>query len=215
MTEYAAPFITFEGGEGSGKSTQVNILFQRLLQAGIDVVSYREPGGTRGAESIRELLVKGDGERWTPVTEALLMSASRSELVEKCVLPQLEKGTWVICDRFADSTIAYQGYGHKVGEARIQELNHFTIGDLKAKLTFIFQINPEVGLARASLREGSEDRYERFDLTFHQRVAEGYAEILRRNPDRCIAINALLDITTISELIFAEVVQRFGRGCAL
>jgi len=209
MMNSKAPFITFEGGEGVGKSTQIEILFRRLLLEDIDVVSYREPGGTKGAEDIRALLVKGDGERWTPTTEALLMSAARAELVQKHILPQLEGGTWVLCDRFTDSTLAYQGYGHGLGYKNIQELNHFTVGELKPDLTFIFQLDPELGLARTTRREGGEDRYERLDINFHHRVAEGYAEVLKNNPDRCMAINGLLDIDMISQLIYSEVKKRF------
>jgi dTMP kinase len=210
MMRNKAPFITFEGGEGSGKTTQIAVLYKKLLQMGVDVVSYREPGGTKGAESIRELLVKGDGERWTPTTEALLMSASRADLVYKRILPQLEASTWVLCDRFTDSTLAYQGYGHNLGYDHILALNSFTVGTLTPDLTFIFQINPELGLERTALREGGEDRFEKFDLAFHQRVEAGYEEVLKNNTDRCVAINALLDIDMISELIFKQMMNRFG-----
>lgn len=209
MRQRQIPFITFEGGEGSGKSTQIDILYRKLLQIGIDAVSYREPGGTRGAEDIRALILKGEGERWGPIAEALLMSASRADLVEKRILPHLKQGIWVLCDRFTDSTLAYQGYGHQLGYESIHDLNHFTVGNLKPDLTFIFQINPEVGLARTATRTGGEDRYERFDLSFHERVAEGYEEILKNNPERCMGINALLDINEISHLIFKEVTRRF------
>lgn len=210
MMTNKAPFITFEGGEGCGKSTQIELLFRRLLQVGIDAVSYREPGGTKGAEDIRSLLLQGDGERWTPTTEALLMSAARADLVEKRILPQLEKGSWVLCDRFTDSTLAYQGFGHGLGYAPITALNYFTVGSLKPDLTFIFQLNPELGLERTALREGGKDRYEQFDLSFHNRVEKGYEEILKKNPERCVAINALLDIEMISQIIFAEVSKRFA-----
>ena len=115
MTSQKAPFITFEGGEGSGKTTQIALLCQALIKRGIDVASYREPGGTDGSEEIRRLILKGDGDRWTSRAEALLMSASRAELVVKRLLPHLEGGTWVVCDRFTDSTMAYQGYGHGLG----------------------------------------------------------------------------------------------------
>ena len=209
MKNSSAPFITFEGGEGTGKSTQIEILYRRLLLEEIDVVSCREPGGTKGAEDIRQLLVKGEGERWMPTTEALLMSAARADLVQKRILPQIEGGTWGLCDRFTDSTLAYQGYGHGLGYKNIEELNHFTVGDLKPDLTFIFQINPEVGLARTKQRKEGEDRYERLDINFHRRVAEGYAEVLKNNPNRCVAINALLDIDMISGYIFEEVHRRF------
>ncbi len=209
MTVHKAPFIVFEGGEGSGKSTQIEILYRKLLQGDIDVVSYREPGGTKGAEDIRELLVKGDRERWNPVTEALLMSAARADLVEKHILPQLEKGTWVLCDRFTDSTIAYQGYGHQLGAQAIEDLNRFTVGTLKPDLAFVFQINAELGLERAALRQAGVDRFERYDITFHQRVAEGYGDILKKNPETHVEINGLLDIDDISQIIFKEVCHRF------
>lgn len=206
---YKAPFITFEGGEGSGKSTQIEILFKKLLQSEVDVVSYREPGGTKGAEEIRHLLMEGDGDRWTSRTEALLMSAARADLVQKRIIPQLEGGTWVLCDRFADSTIAYQGYGHKLGKEQIESLNLFTIEDLKPSLTFVFQISAELGLQRAALRRTGIDRFHRYDLDFHQRVEKGYEDILMNTPDRCVGINALLDIDMISKQIFDEVRKRF------
>ncbi len=210
MTSHKAPFITFEGGEGCGKSTQVDLLFRHLLLLGIDVVSYREPGGTKGAEEIRSLLLEGDGDRWTPTTEALLMSAARADLVEKRIRPQLNKGGWVLCDRFTDSTLAYQGFGHGLDDASIAQLNQFTVGSLTPDLTFVFQLNPKLGLERTALRAGGKDRYETFDLSFHTKVEKGYEEILKRNPERCVAVNALLDIEMISEMIFTEVSQRFG-----
>lgn len=210
MINKRPPFITFEGGEGSGKTTQCAILYDALLKLGVDVILFREPGGTKGAEEIRNLILNGDGDRWTSKAEALLMSASRAELVQKRILPHLEDGTWVICDRFTDSTIAYQGYGHELGFESIEGLNKFTVGTLEPDVTFVFQLNPELGLARTALREGGEDRYEHFDLKFHYRVEEGYQEILKKYPDRCISINALLDIDAISHLIFNEVEKRFG-----
>jgi dTMP kinase len=209
MTNHKVPFITFEGGEGSGKTTQSALLNQELLKLGIDVVLYREPGGTKGAEEIRHLILNGDRDRWTSKAEALLMSASRAELVEKRILPHLEEGTWVVCDRFTDSTMAYQGYGHNLGFELIEGLNKFTVGNLEPDLTFIFQLSPELGLARTALRKGGEDRYENFSLEFHRRVEEGYKTVLEKNPHRCVAINALLDISTISRLIFNEVEKRF------
>lgn len=204
-----APFITFEGGEGTGKTTQVEILNRTLLQLEVDVLSLREPGGTPGAEHIRELVLHRDTEHWTPVTEALLMSASRSDLVRKRLIPALDKGTWVLCDRFTDSTMAYQGFGHQLGYEEIDSLNHFTVGDLKPDLTFVFELNPELGLARAEVRNGSKDRIEAYDLQFHKRVAEGFAEVLKRNPERCVAINALFDIDMIAAHIYTEVERRF------
>ena len=210
MTIRKTPFITFEGGEGSGKTTQSVLLYQALLKIGVDVVSYREPGGTKGSEEIRHLILNGPGDRWTPRAEALLMSASRAELVHKRILPHLKDNTWVICDRFTDSTLAYQGFGHDLGYEPIDELNKFTVGSLEPDLTFIFQLSPELGLARTALREGGEDRYEHFELDFHLKVEQGYKEILKRNPQRCVPINAFLDIDTVSKTIFTEVTKRFG-----
>ena len=210
MKFHKAPFITFEGGEGSGKTTQISILYNRLLQNGLDVVQYREPGGTKGAEEIRELLMEGEWERWNSTTEALLMSAARADLIQKKIIPQLEGNTWVLCDRFADSTLAYQGYGHELGAKCIKELNHFTVGNLEPDLTFILQINAEIGLQRAGLRKAGINRFERSDVHFHERVQKGYEEILKENPKRCVGINALLDIDEISQMIFDEVVKRFN-----
>src|SRR3989338_3355605 len=209
MKLHKAPFITFEGGEGSGKSTQIHILFERLLQMDIDVVQYREQGGRKGAEEIRSLLFEGEQERWSPTSEALLLSAARADLIQKKILPALEGNTWVLCDRYADSTLAYQGFGHELGEKPIKELNRFTIGDLEPDLTFVFQINAEIGLQRVADRKTHTDRFERNDILFHQRVQKGYDEILKKNPQRCIPINALLDIDRISQLIFDEVMKRF------
>ena len=175
----------------------------------IDVVQYREPGGTKGAEEIRSLLFEGEQERWSPTSEALLLSAARADLIQKKILPALEGNTWVLCDRYADSTLAYQGFGHELGEKPIKELNRFTIGDLEPDLTFVFQINAEIGLQRVADRKTHTDRFERNDILFHQRVQKGYDEILKKNPQRCIPINALLDIDRISQLIFDEVMKRF------
>lgn len=209
MSLHSAPFITFEGGEGSGKSTQIDILYRKLLLGGINVASYREPGGTKGAEEIRTLLMEGDGQRWNSTTEALLMSAARADLIQRHILPELNSGMWVLCDRFTDSTIAYQGYGHQLGYDKVQELNDFTVGKLEPDLTFVFQISPELGLERTALRKTGIHRFETFDLDFHKRVAKGYDDVLIKFPHRCISINALLDIDIISEMIFDEVKSRF------
>lgn len=210
MTIQNVPFITFEGGEGTGKTTQSLILYQALLKLGIDVILYREPGGTKGSEEIRHLILNGNKDRWSPKAEALLMSASRAELVYKRIIPHLKDNTWVICDRFTDSTLAYQGFGHDLGYEAIDKLNKFTVGSLEPDLTFIFQLSPELGLARTAVRKSGEDRYEHFELDFHLKVEKGYREILKRNPHRCVAINAFLDIDTISQNIFAEVTKKFG-----
>lgn len=195
------PFITFEGGEGAGKSTQIEILAQHLRSLGIQVECVREPGGTPGAEEIRSIILKGKTTRWDAVTEALLMSAARRDLLTKKILPLLETGVWVLCDRHYDSTTAYQGFGHGLGYDRISELNHFTVGDFAPDLTFIFDLPPEIGLARTHGRSGGEDRYERMALDFHTRVHEGFKEILMRHPERCVGVDALLDIESLSHVL--------------
>lgn len=209
MARTGAPFITFEGGEGSGKSTQAKILHETLVAQGINVISYREPGGTPGAEEIRNLLMQGDKSRWNAKTEALLMSAARADLIYRHIIPELEQGQWVICDRFADSTTAYQGFGHGLGYDKIMELNDFTIETLEPNLTFIFQISPELGMERVMKRKTGHYRFEQLDMDFHRRVAEGYAEVLEKNPHRCIPIDATQDIETTTQVILSFVKERF------
>ena len=209
MARQRAPFITFEGGEGSGKSTQAKILHDVLKDQGVDVLSYREPGGTSGAEEIRNILMQGDKGRWNAKTEALLMSAARADLIHRHIIPELESGKWIICDRFADSTTAYQGYGHGLGYDKVMDLNNFTIGSLTPDLTFIFQIDPMLGMERVMKRKTGHYRFEQLDMDFHQLVADGYNEILKRNPDRCVPIDATQDIETTTQTILSHIKDRF------
>ena len=183
-------FITFEGGEGTGKSTQVNLLAGALREAGIDVVTTREPGGAPGAEEIRNLLVNGAVNRWTPLSEALLNYAARSEHLDKTVYPALEKGQWVISDRFADSTMAYQGFGHGIERDTLNKLYAAVLGEFKPALTVIFDLDLETGLKRAGARGEGEDRYERMGTEFHERLRQGFLEIARGEPDRCAVVDA-------------------------
>ena len=146
-------FITFEGGEGSGKSTQIKILKKRLSKNQKKIILTREPGGTKEAEIIRKLLVRGKSAKWSGTTEVLLMSTARKDHVDKVILPNLKKGNWVLCDRFIDSTLAYQGYGRNVGEILIKNLNKSLINNLKPNLTFLFDIDPKIGLRRSKKRK--------------------------------------------------------------
>jgi len=182
-------FITFEGGEGSGKSTQIKLLADSLKRAGLDPLITREPGGAPGAEQIRSLLVDGAPDRWDPVTEALLHYAARREHLRRTVRPALDQGRWVVCDRFADSTMAYQGYGHGLGRDWVAALHEAVVPDLTPDLTVILDIPVETGLKRAAVRGGA-DRYERMDIEFHQRLRDGFLDIARREPERCILIGA-------------------------
>jgi dTMP kinase len=203
-------FITFEGGEGAGKSTQVSLLAKRLADLGIATLTTREPGGAPGAEDIRNLLVNGDTDRWTPLSEALLNYAARAEHLDKTILPALDGGTCVVCDRFYDSTTAYQGYGHGMDLTTLDNIRQAVLGDFKPDLTIMLDLPLELGLERAVARGGGEDRYERMGHEFHERLAQGFRTIAAHEPDRCIIIEATADIETIAETIWQTTCQRLG-----
>jgi dTMP kinase len=203
-------FITFEGGEGSGKSTQLRRLADALGARGIACVTTREPGGCPGAEEIRRLLVEGGVGRWQPMSEALLNYAARIEHVAHTITPALTRGDWVLSDRFADSTMAYQGYGHGLGPEAIARLHKLALGDLRPDLTLIFDIPVEDGLARARARGGNEDRYERMDKAFHERLRMGFLAIAKAEPQRCAVIDASGDVETVAGRVLATVTTRLS-----
>jgi len=202
-------FITFEGGEGAGKSTQVKRLAAALEAGGRDVVETREPGGSAGAEEIRKLLVAGAVDRWQPTTELLLHYAARFEHVEMVIRPALKAGKWVICDRFHDSTVAYQGFGHGLRVERITDLHQLLLDDFKPDLTFIMDISVEAGLARTGGRDGNEDRYERMGRDFHERLRQGFLDIAAAEPERCAVVDASLDEDAVHETVLIGVANRF------
>ncbi len=203
-------FITLEGGEGAGKSTQIRLLADALRAAGIDVVTTREPGGSAGAEAVRDLLVNGEPGRWLPVSEAMLLSAARHDHVMRSIRPALDAGRWVLCDRFADSTMAYQGYGHGLDHEVLTTLRDIAIGKTRPDLTLILDIDPAQGLARAAARRGGEDRYERMQVTFHERLREGYQAIAKAEPFRCVIVDASAGIDVIQAAIRAVIADRLG-----
>jgi len=210
-------FISFEGGEGSGKTTQIRRLESWFRQRGREVVVTREPGGSPGAEEIRNLLLTGDPGRWDAVTEALLMFASRRDHVERTIRPALAEGKVVLCDRFADSSVAYQGFGHGLGAEFIRNLWQIAIDGFKPDLTLIFDLPVEVGLERAGARfaniSAAEDRFERMGTEFHQRLRNGFIEIARKNPERCEIVDANGDIDLVCERMISVVSARLsGRG---
>lgn len=205
-------FITFEGGEGAGKSTQVRLLAEALRSHGKNVLVTREPGGSHGAEAIRTLLVSGATDRWDGRTEALLHNAARRDHLIKTVWPAMEQGTWVICDRFADSTLAYQGYGHGLDHGLIKALAKVTMDDFAPDLTLILDLPVEEGLHRAGGRGGGEDRYERMGEPFHQRLRQGFLEIARAEPERCVVIDADAAVESVHALVLALVAQRLEKG---
>lgn len=203
-------FISFEGGEGAGKSTQIRRLAERLRAAGHDVVVTREPGGSPGAEAIRDLLVNGAADRWSPVTETLLMYAARRDHVERVIRPALSRGAIVLCDRFADSTRAYQGAGGDAPASLIASLEDHVLGGTVPDLTLILDLPPDIGLQRAEVRGGAA-RFESKGLSFHERLRAGYLEIARREPERCVVIEANAEIDAVTAAISDAVDQRLER----
>ncbi len=203
-------FITFEGGEGAGKSTQIKRLADALKKRGYDVVLTREPGGSPGAEAIRKLLVEGEPGRWDGITETLLFAAARRDHVERTIRPALERGAWVLCDRFMDSTIAYQGYGAGVDLALVRRLSTDAAGDIVPDLTLILDLPVEAGLARAIGRAGGEDRFERKGAEFHARLRDGFLAIARSEPKRCVVIDATGTPDAVAEAISKTVSERLN-----
>src|SRR5262245_3941706 len=188
----AGRFITFEGGEGAGKSTQIGHLADRLRAGGLSVVTTREPGGTPLAEGVRKVLLGGLARKLGAEAEALLFAAARADHVDRVIRPALAEGDWVLCDRFIDSTHAYQGAGGGVDDKLLDALDHLAIGRTRPHLTVILDLDPAVGLERLKqrLREGGErpDRFETEDVTLHERRRNAYLDIARREPERCVVI---------------------------
>ena len=207
-------FITLEGGEGAGKSTQQRRLAAWLRQGGREVIEPREPGGSPGAEEIRSLLVTGGAGRWDAMTEALLHFAARRDHLRQTVEPALARGCWVVCDRFADSTMAYQGYGHQLGRAAVETLYGLVVGTFQPDLTLVLDLPIADGLKRAQARNGAaanqEDRYEKMDLAFHERLRAGFHDIVAREPRRCVLIDAAGDVDSVAARLQAAVGDRLG-----
>ena len=201
-------FITFEGGEGTGKSTQVARLVERLRARGLEVVQTREPGGSPGAEDIRAIALNGDANRWSPMTEALLMFAARSDHLERTIRPALEAGRWVVCDRFADSSRAYQGVGGGTPAEFIEALDAAIVGATQPDLTLVFDLPVKVGLERAFGRGLFETRFESKGLEFHERLRRGFLEIAAAHPERCAVIDADGDQDTVAARVQAAVEAR-------
>ena len=200
-------FITLEGGEGAGKSTQARRLAERLGELGYQVVLTREPGGSEGAEVLRNLLVQGDAGRWSPIAETLMMYAARADHLERKIRPALAEGAWVICDRFSDSTRAYQGAGGGVSPEVIEEIDHAVVGVDRPDLTLIFDLPVETGLERAHQR-GGDARFESKGEAFHRRLREGYLKIAAQEPDRCVVIDAAAHMDDVTERVWRAVEER-------
>ena len=211
---HPARFITFEGGEGAGKSTQIRLLASWLENQGVKVHLTREPGGSPGAELIRGLLLKGEVDRWLPISEALLLAAARADHIERTIRPALERGEWVLCDRFYDSSIAYQGAGGGLGIDRVKDIQYIAFGNMRPDLTVILDLPVEQGLARALSREGAksdmEDRFERMDKSFHETLRQAFLTIAEEEADRCSVVEANRSIDVIQNDIRHLVSKRFA-----
>ena len=203
-------FITIEGGEGAGKSTQIRRLAERLTQAGFEVVTTREPGGSPGAESIRGLLVTGETDRWSPVAETLLLYAARRDHIERVIEPALERGAIVLCDRFHDSTRAYQGVAGAVDPALIAFLESHVLAGLSPDLTLVLDLPVEAGLRRAAARGEGEGRFEAKGAAFHERLRAAFLEIAAREPVRCAVIDAGGDADRVAARIDEAVRERLA-----
>ena len=203
-------FISFEGGEGVGKTTQVKLLKQSLINLGIKVVETREPGGSPSAELILELLVSGPVERWDPMSEAMLHFVSRRVHIKDIIKPALDRGDWVITDRFTDSTIAYQGFGQGVSSSQLTLMQDLAIGKFTPHITFILDLPADIGLARAASRKDEESRYEKMDLELHNRLREGFLSIAKKNPRRIKIIDASQPSENVAEHIWEELSGTFN-----
>ncbi|HEV7383597.1 MAG TPA: dTMP kinase [Phenylobacterium sp.] len=198
-------FITFEGGEGAGKSTQLTRLAARLQEGGREVVATREPGGSPGAEAIRELVLKGAADRWSPVTETLLMYAARRDHVERVIRPALARGAWVVCDRFADSTRAYQGAAGGTDPGLIAAMETYVLEGTRPDITLIFDLPVAVGLERAHARAGAEMRFESKGLEFHERLRKAFLAIAKAEPERCVVIDAAGSLKEVEDKVWSAV----------
>jgi dTMP kinase len=201
-------FITIEGGEGAGKTTQVRLLMTALERARIPAKATREPGGSPGGEAIRRLLLEGASERWDAVGEALLLVAARSDHVARLIAPSLAQGVWVVSDRFADSTFAYQGYGRGLALEDLATLHRFALGNFAPDLTVILDLPAEIGLARAKARASVDDRFELLDQAFHERLRQGFRQIAAEDGARCVLIDGSNDLQTVHRAILDAVESR-------
>ena len=201
-------FITFEGGEGGGKSTQAARMAGYLRGKGLEVIETREPGGTPQGEDLRDLLVQGDPDRWSALSELLLLTAARVEHVNRLIGPSLAEGKWVICDRFADSTLAYQGIAGELGLELVEQLQQLAVGASSPDVTFLLDVRAEAGLQRAEKRGGAA-RFEKKGAAFHQTLRDGFLALANENPQRIVLIDGEDTFDNVWGQIEAELGRRF------
>jgi len=202
-------FITFEGGEGSGKTTQSELLYNNLKQRGFNVIRTREPGGTILAESIRKILLIGEKDKMDSLTELYLFAAARKDHIDNIIAPSLNNNEIVICDRFIDSTTAYQGYAGNIDLNIINSINNFTIGSIIPNMTCIFDIDPNIGLKRSISTTSEEIRFEEKNIQYHKKIRSGFLEIAKNNSDRCIVIDAEQELKTIEEFLLNLTIKKY------
>ncbi len=203
-------FISFEGGEGSGKSTQLKLLTAAFEKSGLPFISTREPGGSVGGEKIRSLLVSGDVDAWDALTETLLFNAARADHITKLIKPAITSGKTVICDRFFDSTLVYQGIGKNLGKDFVKNLHKTIFADFMPDLTIILDIDPKEGLKRAVARHGDENRFEKLGVSFHEKIRAGFLDIAKHEPKRCVVLNAAQEVQTLHEQVVATINKNCG-----
>ncbi|MFL5238265.1 MAG: dTMP kinase [Rhizomicrobium sp.] len=205
-----ARFITLEGGEGAGKSTHAQRLTQTLSAHGVESLVTREPGGSPGAEQIRKLLVEGEPGRWEAPVETLLMFAARADHLARTIRPALDAGKWVVCDRFTDSTFAYQGAGRGVDPQLIEQIESASIGTFRPDLTIILDVPTDEASERIGSREHIENRFEKFDRGFHERLRAYFQDLARREPKRCVLIDSNAAPDEVAQKVWSAVAARFG-----
>lgn len=207
----AGVFISFEGGEGCGKSTQLKLLFEKLVQSGINVLQTREPGGTPQAEQLRSLVLTGADDAWDATEELMLFSAARRNHSRKLIRPAMGEGKWVLSDRYLDSTTVYQGYGRGYPLDKIEVMHDLATDGLRPDLTLVFDIDPAIGVTRSMARRGNtEVRFENLDRTFHDHVRQGFLAVAAKEAKRCAVIDASGSIEDVQKRVWNTVSQRFG-----
>lgn len=206
-------FITFEGGEGTGKSTQLKRLADRLRKAGLEVIETREPGGTQGAEIVRHAVLSGRVADYGPFAEALLMNVARDDHLREVIRPALDKGKWVLSDRFHDSTRAYQGASNEIDEKLLDAMEKVVVSETSPDLTIVLDLDPETGLGRARSQTSSDaklerDRFEEADLDYHRRIREVFLARAEAEPERCVVVSAEGTVDEVAEAVWKVVSER-------
>lgn len=205
-------FVTFEGGEGAGKSTRVADVAERLRRRGHEVVVTREPGGSPGAEAVRHALLTGAAEAFGPLAEALLFAAARADHVDQTIRPALDRGAWVLCDRFADSTRVYQGATGNVPAEQLAALEEIAVDGVRPDLTILLDVPVEIGLARAAARrgDGAVDRFEKDGVDIHERRRRAFLALARAEPKRFVVVDASQDPATVADAVWYGLCSRLG-----